>query len=54
MLQASGQDEQDIEPVLANGHGRKNRSHLEVNWVQLLILQAFFHVFEEKTVLLGH
>jgi hypothetical protein len=31
MLQASGQDEDDIEPVGADGHGRKDRSHLEKN-----------------------
>ena len=28
---ASAQDEHDIEPVLADGHGCKDRSHLEEN-----------------------
>jgi hypothetical protein len=29
MLYATAQDEQHIEPVLADGHGRKDRSHFE-------------------------
>jgi hypothetical protein len=31
MLEASAQDEHDIEPVLADGHGCKDRSHFEEN-----------------------
>jgi hypothetical protein len=31
MLQASAQDEHNIEPVLADGHSRKDCSHLEEN-----------------------
>jgi hypothetical protein len=31
MLQVSAQDKHNIEPILADGHSRKDRSHLEEN-----------------------
>jgi hypothetical protein len=31
VFQTTAEDEDDIEPVLAHGHGRKDRSHLEEN-----------------------